>query len=424
MRNSLKSMAALCWIIVLSQTARSQAPVSLDSCYQLALQNYPLVRRYGLIRQATELSVANLEKGYLPQAHIVAQATVQSDVPQIPVKIPGVDFPVPDKDQYRLYAEVSQVVYDGGVTGSRKALRQAEGNVAQQSLAVRLHQLTDRVNQLFFGVLLLDARLRQNKLLKKDILAGIDKAEAAVKEGAGLQTGVDVLRAAWLQAGQQTTELQAERQAFTSMLGLLIHRSLDSSTVFLQPPGLLTDTAITRPELELFRYRKRELDARDHLLSAATRPRVSLFGQAGYGRPAFNIFSNRFQPFYIAGIRMSIPLSRLYTLGGSRSLLQTQREEVDVARDAFLFHTRMQMERQDADIRRLRKMLAADRRIIPLRTRIKKASLSQLQNGVLAGSDYLREVNAEDMARQDSMLHAVKLLLAEYTSRSLAGHQP
>src|SRR5690348_14386935 len=104
--------------------------------------------------------------------------------------------------------------------------------------------------------------------------------------------------------------------------------------------------------------------------------------------------------------------------------MQMQREEVDVARDAFLFNTRMQMQRQDADIRRLRKVLAADRRIIPLRTRIKKASLSQLQNGVLAASDYLREVNQEDMARQDSMLHAVQLLLAEYTSRSLAGHQP
>jgi hypothetical protein len=40
---------------------------TLDECQRAAERNYPQVRQYGLIEKTTQLTVANIRKGWLPQ---------------------------------------------------------------------------------------------------------------------------------------------------------------------------------------------------------------------------------------------------------------------------------------------------------------------------------------------------------------------
>lgn len=422
--NKVKRKLITCWCMIACPViATAQAnSLSLDTCYALAKQNYPLIKQHELIVKSREYSLQNIAKGYLPQINISGQATYQSDVTKIPIKIPGMDIPELSKDQYKIYAEVNQPVYDGGVIAQQKKIREADAAAEEQSLEVQLYLLKSRVNQLFFGILLIDAQLRQNELTKQDIQSGLNQANAAIANGAALKSSADVLKAELLQAGQHTTELKANRKAYLSMMSLFVNRNIDERTVFIRPPTLVPSSLINRPELLLYEDQNKILDAQNSLLTAKNRPKLSFFAQGGFGKPAFNILSNSFDPYYIGGLRLSIPLSGFYTLKNERGLIQINKKDIAVQKATFLFNTQFSLQQQNAEINKLQEVLKADDEIVPLRVNIKKTALAQLAHGVITAGDYLREVNAEDNARQTRTQHEIQLLLAQYDEQVTTGN--
>ena len=421
MNNTLKRIIAGCCLITCSLMVSAQTnSISLDTCYALARQNYPLVKQYELIAKSLEYSLQNASKGYLPQININGQATYQSDVTQLPKNISGV--PGLSKDQYKIYAEVNQPVYDGGVIRQQKKLQEANSAMDKQKLEVELYQLKDRINQLFFGILLIDEQLKQNALMKNDIQLGLNKTNALIANGTALKSNADVLKAELLKANQQTIELIANQKAFTDMLALFINRPLDETTVFIIPPNLLASQEIKRPELLMYDYQNKIFYTQNNLLSAKNRLKLSFFVQGGFGKPAFNIFKDSFDPYYIGGLRLSIPITGFYILNNERSLINISRKNIDVQKETFLFNTQFALKQQNAEITKLQEILKTDDEIIPLRTNIKKAALAQLENGVINSNDYLREVNAEDNARQNKILHEIQLLMAKYNEQTTRGN--
>lgn len=394
--------------------------ITLDSCYILSKQNYPLVKQYELIDKTKEYSIQNIAKGYLPQISINGQATYQSDITELPDFIPGI--PELTKDQYKLFAEVNQLIFDGGVTKEQKKIQNASSAADRQQLEVELYQLKGRINQLFFGILLIDEQLRQNALIKNDLQLGITRVSALIQNGVALKSEEDVLKAEWLKVGQQTIELESNRKAFVDMLALFIQRPLDEASIFIKPPDINASQEINRPELLLYDYQTQLFDAQYHLLAAKNRPRISFFVQGGYGKPALDMFKNSFDPFYIGGLRLMVPLSGFYTLNNERSLIQIGKENLNIRKETFLFNTHFALKQQNADIIKLREVLKTDDEIIPLRARIKESALAKLENGVINSNDYLREVNAEDNARQNKILHEIQLLMALYNQANTSGY--
>ncbi len=413
-----KALFTICFFLSASITAQVPS-LSLDSCYLLARQNYPLIKQHMLIEKTGEYTASNISKGILPQLNIAGQATYQSDITHFPKAIPGI--PVLTKDQYRLYAEVNQSIYDGGVIREQKKVQEATTDADQQKLEVELYKLKDRINQLFFGVLLVQSQQKQNELKKNDIQLGLDKVNAAIANGTALKSSADVLKAELLNVEEQTVELQGNKNAFTNMLGLFIHRQIDTSTVFILPPEIFPSQNILRPEMQLYDYQNKILHAQNNLLTARNRPRISFFVQGGFGKPAFNILSNNLEPFYIGGIRLTFPIYSFYTLKNERSLIDLNRQNISVQKETFLFNTSVALQQENQDIRKLEKIIQTDEEIIPLRTHIKETALAQLNNGVINSSDYLREVTAENSARQNQILHTIQLLIAEYNERNTVG---
>src|SRR5690606_38930183 len=104
---------------------------------------------------AAEYSLTNASKSYLPQINMGGQASYQSDVTQIPVSLPNMDIPSISKDQYKLYGEVSQPITDLFTIRHQKDLINTQAAAEQHKTAVELYQLKDRINQLYFGILLI-----------------------------------------------------------------------------------------------------------------------------------------------------------------------------------------------------------------------------------------------------------------------------
>jgi len=400
----------------------AHAQLTLEECYSLAEQNYPLIKQRELIVKSKEYSLQNLSKGYLPQATINGQATYQSEVTQIPIHLPGVEIPTLSKDQYKIYGELNQSLFDGGMIRDQKQSQEVNAIIEEQKLDVELYKLKERINQLFFGVLLVDEQMKQIELLKNDIQLGLRKTEALMNNGTAFKSSADILKAELLKADQRTTELDAMRKAYLDMLTLFINHPVGDGEAFVKPVAPTLSSEIDRPEIRLYNYQAQNLEVQNKLLSARNLPRLNLFVQGGYGRPALNLLNNDLKTYYLGGLRLNWSLSGLYTTKKERALLDVNRQNIEIQKETFLFNVNFALKQQNAEVTKYSQLLSSDDEIVELRTHIKSTASVQLENGVINANDYLREVSAEDQARQSKIVHEIQLLMAQYAQQTTAGN--
>ncbi len=413
----------LSWAILGDAALFGQADtLTIEECYTLARQYYPMAKQRDLITRSETYSIDNASKGNLPQVSLYGQATYQSDVPHLPIDLPGTDIPLIPKDQYKLYGEVTQVIYDGGVTGIEKQGHEAKARAEQQSIEVELYKLKERINQLYFGILLINEQIQQVFLLRKDIELGITKTKAAIENGTALKSSVAVLQVELLKSQQRNIELDATRQAYMEMLGLMINQTIGESTVLSTPAVINSDQEIHRPELAWYDYQRQNLALQNDMFDVRNRPKISLFLQGGLGRPGLNIFDDALKGFYYGGLRLYWPLAGFYSVKNEKAMNEINQQAIDVQRETFLFNTNLQLRTQNHEILKLEELLDTDDEIVALRSTIKQTALNQLENGVINTNDYLREVNAEDNARQIKLLHKIQLRMAQYSVLTTLGN--
>ncbi len=415
-------LLALAWTITAFAQAQLPSSISLEQCYDLARKNYPLIRQKDLLTRSMEFTIANAQSGYLPQVAIYAQATYQSEVTRLPG--PAVLVEPLSKDQYKVYGEVNQTIFDGGVIKNQGAVQTATTLVEQQKLEVELYKIKDRINQIYFGVLLMDAQRTQVELLKKDLKSSLDKTESAIRNGTAFRSNADILRAELLKADQRIIEMTAARKSYLDMLGFFINQALGDEVVLEKPVTTAFEPAptIKRPELTLYEFQRELLGVQYKSTTRRNMPRLGFFVQGGYGRPALNVLKNEFDFYYIGGFRLNWSLSGLYNSNRDKQLLEVNSQVVNSQKEAFVFNTSLSLLQQSHEVEKLQQLIAVDQNIIVLRTSIKKTSQSQYENGVISTSDFLRELNAEDAAKENLLLHEVQLMLAYYNYQNTSGN--
>ena len=402
-----------------------QQTLSLIKAYDLATQNYPLIKQRELVSKTSSLTIDNISKGYLPQFSISGQATYQSDVTQVNIPLPGISITPPAKDQYKIVADVNQLIYDGGAIAAQKNIQQLNEASEQQKIEVELYKLKERINQLFLGVLFLDEQLKQASLVKEDLNNGIKKTEAQVNNGVAFKSNLNVLKAELLKADQRTIELQASRKGLVDVLSLFINQSLPEN-INLEKP-VANDTPLTndiqRPELKFYTTQEKLLNGQYSLIDSKNKPKASLFLQSGYGRLGLNLLKNEFAFFYTTGVRLNWNFGGLYTKKNDKQLIDISKKTITIQKETFLLNTNTALQQQYAEVDKLKKLIEKDNEIIDLRIKVKEAAKAQLENSVITANDYLREVNAEDQARQSLIAHQVQLLQAQINYQTISGKQ-
>lgn len=421
------------WILMLPLLAtfgQGETALNIDTCYVWARENYPLLKEYNVIELTKSYTIQNAWRGYIPQLNLSGQATYQSEVVNfadvfgsLPPQFANViKFPSYSKDQYRLTAEAYQTIFDGLASKYKKENAIADAEVKKQNVEVNLYSLRDRVDQVYFGVLLINEELKQNDLQQKDIQNVVEKTQAFVDNGIAFKSSVDELKAQLLQTQQNRIELEHTRKSYLTVLGLLIGKPLSEAAVLTQPPAPVLAPEIKRPELKLYDIQKKSIDIQSKQLETGFMPQINAFFDGDYGRPTLNTVSNNFGAFWITGIRFNWTLSALYTFKNNQKLFSLSKNDLDIQREAFLFNTNITMSQQNEDIKKYGDMVEKDKEIVDLRTSVKNASNAQLQNGVLTAHDYLTQVDAEAQARLSLILHKVQLLQAEYNYQNTSGN--
>lgn len=396
----------------------AQETITLEQCYQWSRENYPLIKKQELIKKAEQYTTENALKGWLPQVNITAQATYQNDVTQFPVKLPNVNVEPLSKDQYKVFADVSQTIYDGGNIRNQKNLAKIQSEVQTIQTEVELDKLKERINQLYFGILQTNKQWTQLQFTKLDIKEGIKKAEAQLKNGVIFRSNLDVLKAELVKIEQKEIELQAIKQNFVQMLSYFIKKNIDENTQLETPEKILLTKNNNRSELKLFDAQKQLLETQRKIIITKNTPKIGAFFTGGYGKPGFNMLKNEFDLFYIGGIRLNIPISGFYTQKNDLALLENQSQDIEIQKENFLFNQNYIEIQQRNDLEKIQNLIDKDNELIELRKNIKTASLAQLENGVINTNDYLREVTAEEQAILTKITHEIQYLLTQYNLKA------
>ena len=392
----------------------------MEQCKAWARDNYPVIKQYGLVEQSRRFTVENAAKAWLPQVSVSGTASYQSDVTTIPITLPGVDIPTLSKDQYDVNITVSQQVYDGGAVSSAKCLAEAQGDVGREQVSVAMYDVNRRIDELFFGILVLDEQLKQVGVLQEDLSLSLASVEAMVKGGIANQTDVDAVKVEQVKARQREISLLMQRNTYLKMLSTFIGKDIGDGDTLVKPtPPVLQNGANSRPELALYAAQERLLDARLKSLNVALRPNVGLFARGGYGNPGLNMLKDDFDAYYKVGVTLSWNFGSLYTRANDRRNIDIERQTVQSERDAFLFNTRLQTEMQSGAVANLREQLRQDDEIITLRRRIREKAELRVANGTETVNEMLRDINAVSDAQLGKRLHEIQLLQEMYKIKHL-----
>ena len=404
--------------LLLNFQLKAQKTATLEEVQELAKNSYPLIKRNALLEKTRDYTVENVSKGWLPQISVVGQATYQNEVTQLPFSLPNSSVEPLSKDQYKVYADIQQTVYDGGMISNQKKLAKIQSETEIQKNEIELDKLEERINQIYFGILQSQEQLQQTEITKNDIENGLKKASAQLEYGTIFRSQVDVLKAQLIGLEQRQIEVQSLRKNLIETLSLFTKKDFSENTVFETPEKLLLTGENNRAELKLFTLQQQILETQKSLVESKNLPKLGAFFQSGYGKPGFNMLRNEFDVFYISGLRLQIPISGYYTKKNDLALLNTQQQDLEIQKENFLFNQNFSTIRNNEELDKLRKLIQKDEELIALRQSIKKASLAQLENGVLNTSDYLREVNAEEQARIQKTTHEIQFLLTQYNQKA------
>jgi len=412
-------------LLLIPAFAFSQA-LTIESCQEKAKANYPLVKQYGLIEKTARYNIDNANRGYLPQLTLSAKATYQSDVTQIPSALSDIlstlahktiSFQSLPKDQYQAVLEASQLIWDGGVISAQNKITKAGTEVEKQKLEVDLYALKDRVNQLYFGILLLDEQMKQTDILKNDLQINFNRVAALLTNGVASQPDIDAIKVELINTDQRISDIKNTRKTYGIMLSALCGVEVTDKTELKKPEtdlSALNESNNHRPELSLFDAQAKLYENQKNLVTAANLPRVGAFVQGGYGLPALNMFDPSFAGFYIAGLRLSWNISGFYTQKDNLNKLDVNKKTVDIQKETFLFNNNLVSKQQRNEIEKIQSSIKSDDEIIGLRQNIKKSTQVKQINGTASVSDLIRDVNAENQARQLKSLHEIQLLMNVY----------
>jgi len=402
----------------------ANAQLTLDDCHKMARANYPEIKQYDLIRQTKDFTIENIRKAYMPQVLVSAQATIQSAVPTYPdalktmMTAQGMSMTGMNKDQYKVQVEASQLIWDGGKSAASAKIAQTNATAQTLSADVDLYSVESRINDLFFGILLLNGQTSQLGHTVDLLKSNLDKVNSLIKNGAAMQSDADAVEAELLTMKQKKIQLESSEATYKQILSLFIGKDISSESLTIPQYCEPSSFEPFRPELTMLNAKMENLSAQKKSIQASTLPNFGLFAQGYYGYPGMDYFKSMVNSNWslngIFGIRMQWNVSAFYTKKNSINQIDAARQMIQVQKDVFLFNNTLQSTQENQSISSLRKVLAEDEKIVELRKRVREAAESKLRNGIIDSSDLLEKITAENNAAIEKSSREIELLKAAY----------
>lgn len=411
-------------ILLLGAICASARHVTIEQCVDSAQANYPIIRKYELMRSTSALSLDEINTAWLPRVALTAQGTWQNAVPTFPGNFTdlmskfGTTLSGIPRIQYRAGIEVSQTVWDGGATARRRDVERSATAVSEAGVQIDMYAVRERVENLYFALLLIRDQIEQSRLTQQLLEGNLARVRSLVKEGAALQADADMIEAQVLTLSQQIVQAETAAEGYAAVLSLFTGMKIGVGDLTHPTATLPTDLTPLRPELLAIASRQKLNIATQRANDTSWMPKLGLFAQGFYGNPGLDNFKSmvdRTGSFnLIGGVKGTWTLDALYTRRSSRQRTALANAILDAERDAMLRNIAMQTTSQLSAIEGIRKAAASDERIVALRTNVRRAAEAQLREGVIDTTSLLAKITDENLASLSAKYRQIQLLQEIY----------
>jgi outer membrane protein TolC len=416
----IESIVAL--FILISYGSLSAQVLTIDSCYEKAKRNYPLIKQYDLIEKSAEYNISNAGKSYLPQ--FSATAIAGYIIKGLPSMLPPTVESSEDKFQFIGIGQLNQTIWDGGATRTQKEIIKAGAEAEKAEVDVALHSIHERVNQLFFGILLMDEQLLLLNILTDNLNRNLKAVQLSNENGIAYSSDIDEVKVELLKVEQRIVEIRFVREGYVNMLAMMIGEPV-STNIKLEKPIVTTgldNLTINRPELSLYQFQRNLVEAQSAISKVGNMPKIGLLGAGILIQPGVAFGTEKINSLAIAGLSVSWNTNSIYKSSNNRELTKISLDRISNQQETFVFNTRLQMTQQSSEIEKQRTIVAKDLEIVALKSAIKKAYEQKYQNGICSMNDLLSATNGETEAQSNQALHEAQLLLSVYTYKTTSGN--
>ena len=389
---------------------------TLKDCYKAAYENYPNAKQKSYYRSINSLKLENIGINYLPQISLKGSASYQSDVTKLEVPIPNFKPAELSKDQYKLTLDVRQLLYDGGNTSSLKNTESKQVDIDEQKIEVDLFSLKQKINDLYFSILILQEKKKVNEILVNDLKSRITETESRIKNETATLNNLYILQAQLLQTEQEIQNIENDKAGSFKMLSELIGIKIPETALLSKPDfqAFTFDNDFSlRPEYRLFEYQKEQLNSYTEVVNSRILPKLSAFGQGGYGRPGLNMLDNSFKPYFMLGLNLTWNPINWNSDNNEKQIYKINQKIVDAQKETLDKNIKVTLEKYKSDIEKYEDLIKKDEELIKLRERIADVTYSQLQNGIITSTVYLTELNNKIQSQLMLETHKIQLLQAK-----------
>ncbi|WP_268847205.1 TolC family protein [Flavobacterium aestivum] len=402
-------------------TAKGQ--ITIDGCQEKAKANYPLIKQYDLIAKSSDYTISNANKAYLPQLSITGiGGYIFNGLPEF--SVPGSTPGEKNKAQFIGIAQINQTIWDGGAIRTQKDIAKSAAEVEKSSVDVSLYSIRERVNQVFFGILLIDEQNKQLDILYDELKLGQKKVRLSKENGLAYTSDVDEVKAEMLNLEQKKIEFNYTRKGYVQMLSYLTGQQLDENVKLEKPIMVETVNNLSnnRPELSLYANQVKLIESRSSLNEVSLMPKVGLIGAGILIEPGVNFGPSKFNGFALAGLSVSWSTTGLYKNRNNKELDKIEIDKINNQQDTFLFNNKLQLAQANNEIEKQKAIIAKDEEIVKLKGNIKKSYQLMYDNGICAMNDLLSSMNKENEAIGNQAFHNVQLQMSIYNYKTISGN--
>jgi len=407
--------------VLKSQTADT---LTLAKCLGAADLKSPLARQ--LIHQDEILKnkISNLNTNWYPSVGLNAQATYNSEAIDFSgINLPGeLSLPALPLDQYKIWAEFNQQLYDGGAVKAQKAIEKAGYGTDTKQTESEILKIRQQVSKVYFSLLITRKNSEILRISLEELSERKKVIQSGVTHGIILSENLMAVEAEQILLEQKITELKLSSIQLISILSILMDSSLNTEVTLIEPVLISGDEPYTeRPEFIMFDKQKELLLANQQLVTSYDRPKLFAFSQLAYGRPGYNFINSDFHTFYTVGVGLKWNLLNYGDSKRQKKIFEIQKDVVEIRRENFEDQLNIQLQTEKTDIEKYDTFMRQDEKILDLRKNIAASSLSRLNNGTATATDYLTDMNAEIMAKLQYENHKILKLQAVCNSLLLKG---
>lgn len=388
---------------------QGQEIVELNQCWQKLIETHVLSSNRQIIDDIGQLKLKNTQHQWYPQLGLNGQALYQSDAISLNLMLPdpttqpitftrrSIESP---RDQYKLFLDIQQPLYLGGSRKYAILNTVTASQIEQYRNEIDLRKLIEQVNSLYFQILLTRKKQEIGNLMLSTLKEKEKSVSAAVRNGVLQESDFDAIRVEILKTRQGISEYSVLLEGLYANLYELTGINATDSTRFLPPAVEILDSLPGKKLEELSFEAQQSILANTGMLTAARRrPTVMAFAQAGYGRPALNMLSTSFEPYYILGISLRWNIFDWNSNRNEQQQIMLQKQIVEHQQSTFSQNIRMACRLSQSRIQQLTESLRTDSAIVELRSNITRRAASKLDKGMITDTDYLGELNAEHQSR-------------------------